>query len=37
MNQVKFQQKCWDLTDVLPAHSGSEYEAELKKLMSDVE
>jgi len=37
MNQDQFQQKCWDLTDILPAHSGPEFDAELQKLKDDVQ
>lgn len=37
MAQTQFQQKCWDLTDILPAHSGPKFDAELQKLKGDVQ
>ena len=37
MDQVQFQQKSWDLTDILPAYSSPEFEAEQEKLNDSVD
>jgi oligoendopeptidase F len=34
---MKFEQKSWNLKDVLPSHSGPRFDAELKELKSDLE
>jgi oligoendopeptidase F len=34
---LTFQQKSWNLKDVLPAHAGPEFEAEVKSLQNDAE
>jgi len=33
---MKFQQQTWNLKDVLPSHSGPEFDTELEKLKSDL-
>ena len=34
---LTFRQKSWNLKDVLPAHSGPEFEAKVKSLQNDAE
>jgi len=35
-DKMKFQQQTWNLKDVLPSHSGPEFDTELEKLKSDL-
>ncbi|UCE29525.1 MAG: M3 family oligoendopeptidase [Candidatus Bathyarchaeota archaeon] len=36
MDKIKFQQKSWNLKDVLPSHSGPDFDVELEKLRKDL-
>ncbi|MCK5592981.1 hypothetical protein KAI31_02670, partial [Candidatus Bathyarchaeota archaeon] len=36
VDKIRFQQKLWNLKDVLPSHSGPEFDTELEKLKSNL-